>query len=155
MITAGVSSLVPWRALTSLDGRMSRRQFWLCWLAVVASCGVIALVPAARGLAFLVPLWPLLALSVKRLHDLGRPARLAAVPFAVILAGLVIQLCYFAVLAYFVIAQSAALDVLSVMVWVVAVNLLAAVLNLIYLLWIGLLPGQKGPNAYGPDPRAP
>ncbi len=138
-------------ALLRFDGRLTRRGFWMTFLALATvfltvEFVALAMLSAARpfasatqGLALLRPLeaglqllavWPALATLVRRGHDRGRPA----------VASLL--LC-------------AAL---------VAPGLLAAVLptgprllaQVVVLGWIlgdyGLLPGEVGTNRYGPDP---
>lgn len=71
----------PWRMLASSQGRISRMRFWL-WgvgamlgLAVVLN-GLLAVARVRAGtaehLVNLLLLWPMLAISIKRLHDRGR-----------------------------------------------------------------------------------
>ena len=68
----------PRRMLMSLQGRISRREFWL-W-GVLALLGVALLLQALLGIAGVAPkaaerlvnlvlVWPAIAVSVKRWHD--------------------------------------------------------------------------------------
>ncbi|MBT3070883.1 DUF805 domain-containing protein [Rhodomicrobium sp. Az07] len=92
------------------------------------------------GIVFCVALWNLLALGVKRLHDRGLSGWLTLLligPFFVL--GLAPGL----------VAQAA---ISEGMVSLVALLFLA---SLIWgLLQFGVLPGETGPNRYGPDPLA-
>jgi uncharacterized membrane protein YhaH (DUF805 family) len=88
--------------------------------------------------------WPPVAVSIKRMHDLGWSIRWLAVYVAL---GVAVQ-----VLANFGTAfgllQSA--DGSPGMLWYVLVGLSAV--GLLGALSIGVLPGQKGSNRFGPDP---
>lgn len=143
--------LVPaaWTYLfASFEGRIPRLPFWIAALAlnVVAYLGdrlamEIGGHPAAAvvGLAFL---YPSLALSIKRAHDRGRSdAYLLFFFLPAFLAS------FMQVLGYMD-AQGPMGTVLVLLgLWV-----LAALITLV--IDLGLLPGQAGPNRFGPDPLA-
>lgn len=139
------------RALLRLDGRLTRRGFWMTFLALAtvfltvefvalamlsasrpfanASQGLVLLRPLETGLQLLM-VWPALATVVRRGHDRGRPA----VASLLLCAALVVPGLLAAVLP-------------------VGPRLLAQV---VVLGWIvgdyGLLPGEVGSTRYGPDP---
>jgi uncharacterized membrane protein YhaH (DUF805 family) len=109
-----------------LAGRISRRVYWPCYIALLLLN--IALYRQLRHLVLLdllgggsmllimlgaiVVVYAQIAVSVKRLHDIGYGGFLAA-----------------AVLIPFV--------------------------NLVFNIWVGLLPGTAGPNRFGEQPDAP
>ena len=140
------------RDLLSLDGRLRRRGWWLSWLGFVvlfASVQYLALAflsfghgftTRAEGAALIAPvglalelvlLWPATAVMVRRGHDRGYgAARTGAVWAVLILLGLAAPLA----------PQTP--------------RLLLQVALLVYLVAdYGFTPGQRGANAYGPDPR--
>lgn len=146
---------------TSLQGRISRQTFWLWGLPYVPahlcakfidaevfpglteawskSFGVTVQVSVSGGpitwLIHLLFLWPVLALSVKRLHDLGRSGWLVA-PLAPLLVGLL--------LAVWLTPSSPAASWLFL---ALGGYLTALQLSLLFV------PGAAGLNRYGPDPR--
>lgn len=141
------------RALLSLDGRLTRRGFWMTFLALatlfltVEFVG-IAMLSAARpfgsatqGRSLVAPLetglqilmiWPALATVVRRGHDRGRPAAASLA----LLAALALPGVFAAVLP----AGPRLVFQLAVLGWI----------------WVdyGLLRGETVANRYGPPPAA-
>jgi uncharacterized membrane protein YhaH (DUF805 family) len=142
--------------LTSFEGRISRKPFWLANIALIAILMVLAIavfvILESRGTAvtdrlanrigligLLILLYPYAALMVKRLHDRDRPGILAAVVLGPsLLVGI-----------------TDALGITGGPNW----NTLDYLLNGLVLLvsiWaiveLGFLRGTRGPNRYGPDP---
>lgn len=87
----------PWRILLDPRGRASRRTFWL-W-GVVALLGLGALGQALFGIAgmksdqaervvSLLLLWPAIAVSVKRWHDIDRSGSWVLVAFVPVIGWL-------------------------------------------------------------------
>ena len=133
-------------------GRISRTEFWIgiggLALAAIAAAIILAAVfgptsLAARALVFVVELvlaYPAYAAMAKRFHDRARPGG-TAVP------AIVIPLL------------TALLALAGLTVGDAGPNLLGEVLsfiNLVIAIWIlldlGILPGTRGENQYGPDP---
>ena len=104
-----------------VDGRISRRMFWLHGVGALLVAGVIlnALMDIA-GLAGdvggklvnLILAWPYIAVSAKRLHDYNRSA------------------------------------------WWMLINFVPVVGWLVTLAANGCMRGRRGPNRFGPDPKA-
>ena len=111
------------RLLFSAKGRVTRRTFWLFYLAVLVLRISMAYLDISLGtfdyeydnglfsalFTFLI-LIPMIAVSIKRFHDRGDSA------------------------------------------WNV-VMLFIPFINLIFLFMLAFMPGTNGPNKYGPDPR--
>ncbi|SEQ61010.1 Uncharacterized membrane protein YhaH, DUF805 family [Faunimonas pinastri] len=102
-----------------LNGRISRRLYWLSYLFLIAADSVLAAQVLSKGeghiyqlaeflwpFAVVLTIWSNLAISVKRLHDAG-------------MNGLF------------------------------AVALFIPLINLAFTIWVGLIPGQSGPNNHG------
>lgn len=87
--SASASRIVDWRhAFLSMEGRLGRRDYWICYLALVPiSALAILLVEALVGasakdatfdvkqkalvFAYFITLYPRIAILIKRLHDFG------------------------------------------------------------------------------------
>jgi uncharacterized membrane protein YhaH (DUF805 family) len=141
--------------LTSFRGRLRRRDFWiglflllLIQLALVFGfaglmrpTGATPLEQVTVWLALGVLLWVSAALIVKGLHDRGKSALWYP------LFGLAPAVCYQLGVVY----SSNISNVLSpaqIVFW-----LLAGALWVWATIELGFMPGTKGPNRYGPDPR--
>lgn len=69
------------RLFLSFDGRIGRRTFWLCLLALIIACGLADAIdgdrfgtndgPLSTAVGFLA-MWPFFATFAKRCHDRGR-----------------------------------------------------------------------------------
>ena len=119
--TGGRRSPLPW-LLLSFRGRISRAIYWLSYLLIVSvqSALLAQLVGAEEAslhrlaasigpVVLIATIYCSLAVSVKRLHDVGYSGFLAIanlIPF----------------------------------------------LNVAFAIWVGILPGTTGPNAYGDAP---
>jgi uncharacterized membrane protein YhaH (DUF805 family) len=111
--------------LFGLAGRISRAIYWLCYFLLFCLQSAIAaqliggeaasfhaLAVSVGPYLLLVVLYCTLAISVKRLHDVGYSGFLA-------------------------------------------VAVLIPFLNVAFAIWVGILPGTAGPNAYGDAPDTP
>jgi uncharacterized membrane protein YhaH (DUF805 family) len=151
--------LKHWLAfLFSFRGRIRRTTFgfivlgYAAYVIVVIVAVETLLPPTARGLWFLGMWFPaavvVVAAVVCRLHDRGRSAWWLSVffgaPFAVLFPGFALSLAH----------QN---GTISTELFYAGITPLLVVGNA--LLWwgvveIGFLPGTKGENRFGPDPRA-
>ena len=116
--------------LLSPSGRIPRREFWPGFAVVMVASVVLNFIPLLGQLLGLVMLWPQFCIHAKRLHDLGKSALLMLIPLAVTIAAGVLSLVS---------------DRLSFGV--------SFLVGGAFLLWVGLTPGQAGPNPYGPAPK--
>jgi len=135
------------RKFFGFQGRLRRRDYWLCNL-VVGGVTVAVILPLMFGLdlqaddprvtlAPLVCAWPSIALLVKRIHDRDKTGWMAAnywAPWAV------------------------ATGLSLVPQWglggvKVILDLATTVVGVWYLIEFGFLDGTQGKNAYGPSPK--
>lgn len=144
------------RLLTSYEGRISRKPFWIGNLIVVAI--VLVLVIAVAGLTevdlearrwkifeavlSLILLYPCMAVAVKRLHDRDRPGIIAAC-FAV---------PYLIQVATDLLGFSGDANKWNTLDY--ALNGILLAVSIWFLIELGFLRGTPGPNRYGPDPLA-
>ena len=59
-------------AMFSFEGRLRRSHFWIGFLIIFGANVVLGWIPILGWLISLALIWPNLAISVKRLHDMGR-----------------------------------------------------------------------------------
>lgn len=134
-----------WRLLTSDEGRATRKEYWLFFLASIGFAmlllalpvvGLPAVMPVAISLLLLYPSYCVIA---KRLQDLNIPgqwaifiALVAAIDAILIAAGPGGNRYWLLSLAR------------SVWWWI-------ALLNMAAFFVIGLMPGSRGVNPFGPE----
>lgn len=141
-------------ALFSFEGRMRRSHFWVSWL-ICLGVGVVAGWIPFLGIVLSIGLiWPNLAITVKRLHDMGHTGWLAAIPFV---ANLIGTIFFFATAGVAFYANYAAMEnenpaaILALLGPMLGIIGILALVNLGFLLWIGLTNGQRGDNRFGPN----
>jgi len=156
-----------WHAMSGFDGRIARKEFWLAalvWLIAFTAVffallhwlsGGQWLGPGyhltlqgmkATSVAVLIPyllgLYPSLAMSILRLHDLNRSGWWCVPAYA---PGFLYFVAPLVGLAGTPAVPSLLGDVLM---WS------ANAVGLAYIIVLGCVPGTAGPNQYGDDPRA-
>lgn len=170
---------MDWQNLyTKMDGRIGRQQFWLGAVVMIVVGIVLSIIvnfvtggfnmtPAADAeaamaafraacianiIVFIILVWPITALMIKRRHDRGSAGNEV---WAYVGLALMAQL-----LTLFGIDYSAIM-VPGTDAYVVTPGFISGGLGFIvgvfalYLLVVcGFLKGNEGPNAYGPDPLA-
>ncbi len=146
------------KVLFSFEGRIRRSHFWIGWL-ILLGVGVIAgWLPVIGGLISLALIWPNLAISVKRLHDMGKTGWLVAIPWvaSTILVFVSVMMIGMAAVANGLSEQDFENDPVAALALIGpafgAFGLLFLV-NFGFLLWIGLVDSQKGDNRFGPNPK--
>lgn len=157
--------------LFSAAGRVSRKGMWLFLLTALAvqAAAVAADVALSRQatayaagpaamIAALALAWPSLAVTIKRFHDRGMSGWWAALPFAVLAAGVGAVLLIGAGEAFAIFnaaAQGANVLGIGGVTMGVGAAFMAAMggVALFQFAVLYCLPGVRGPNAYGGDPR--
>jgi uncharacterized membrane protein YhaH (DUF805 family) len=154
--------------LFSPNGRIPRKRYWLAYVLpatliyIVASIidGAIVAGGSATGddpprslltgLAYLFFLWPSFAVIIKRLHDRGMSGW-----WSLLANGYIPFVIIFAVAAYWYQAQrnggGTPADPTATAMFGIGV-VVAVLVWLFFLVQIGFVRGQVGPNAYGDDP---
>lgn len=145
---------MDWKTLfLSADGRISRQSFWIGVLILIGVGVLLGWIPILGWLISLALIYCWVCLYSKRLHDFGKTGWLAAVPFALmflfIIVGVMSMGSMAAMGAYSGNEDAAAMGGLGV---VALFGLLFGLGSLAFLLWVGLTPGEPGPNRYGEPP---
>ena len=185
-MTLGGAITTCLRKYAVFSGRATRAEFWWWVLAVVIVSIALGMVDAViealsgwdgfsllSGIFSLAVLLPNLAVTVRRLHDIGKTGWwvlvwiVAGIGPWLVLAGLVLVAVFGSLAA----AGSApgpveAIgDLVTGLALVLALVLVLAILGLIFAILVSLAiviwqivwlarPGEAGANRYGPDPRA-
>jgi uncharacterized membrane protein YhaH (DUF805 family) len=136
-------ALLPLKKYSDFNGRARRKEFWLFMLLMIVVSVVATTIDSMLGMNGLILgvygpltlivalalLTPQLSVSVRRLHDTNRSGAWVLLGFVPIVTMIVSYQTGLAVL-----------------------NLLALVAFV--LIYFFVLDGTKGPNQYGPDPKA-
>ena len=135
-------------------GRSDQKAFWMGVLILFVGGVLIHAVVVVGTLIWLLSSWCWICLYARRLHDAGRSGWLQLLPWAVGIALMAIGLplglagglgALFTGLPHFL-----AVGFLGGLVWLVGLFLLSGLAHLFFVLWVGLLPSEPGPNRYGP-----
>jgi uncharacterized membrane protein YhaH (DUF805 family) len=147
-----------WKRLyLSADGRIGRQEFWIGFAILFAIGVVLGWIPFVGFLVGLACAYAQVCLGSKRLHDFGKSGWLMGVPYAVVLVCIIIAMIGggMAMMGASMsgnngaVAGASALAGLGMLAGVFG---LAAIVNIAFLLWVGLTPSQPGENRYGPEP---
>lgn len=140
----------------SFEGRTRRSHFWIAWLILLGVGVVLGWLPLLGMLLSILLIWPNLAITVKRLHDMGRSGWLVLIPWVLGLGALIAG---FSIVGFSLILNQAAFEaedpavIIGTMGPAMLLFLASIVVNLAFLLWIGLTDSQPGDNRYGPNPK--
>ena len=67
----------------SFEGRTRRSHFWIGWLVCLGAGVVFGWIPLLGFILSIAMIWPNLAITVMRLHEMGHTGWLAAIPYVV------------------------------------------------------------------------
>ena len=154
----------------AFSGRLDRRRFWIAsvgYLVIVGGLTLLVLnaiavlrrsfnpsiTPDAMQVSLVVPtllvlpflLYPLFALSVKRLHDRDRPGWWAIVPPAVLALGVM----------WLTVLIGARVSNTGLGVATAFATFVVVLAHAWLFFEVGLYRGMRGPNSFGADPTMP
>ncbi len=148
-----MSEKIDWKAwLLSWDGRLRRSHFWIGMVAITIVNMIAGAIPVLGAVVSLALIAPAASIAARRLHDMGRTARFALVPVAASVAAGLLGMA--ASLAPSALGVAGAVGLLALAGPALLLVTILLVVNLVFVLWVGLSAGVRGPNAYGPDPRS-
>ncbi len=157
--SAGVTApaSIDWAHLfLKFDGRIRRSHFGIAWLILFAVYFVTSFIPIVGWIISLALLWPGLAITVKRLHDIGLSGWIAAIPYGGTLVGCVVAGISMGAATLMNMQAFENEDPTAILAAVgPAMGIMGLVLLLIvgFLLWFVFAPGQPGTNRFGPNPK--
>lgn len=143
-------------AMLAFDGRLRRQHFWISWLILLVAGFVLGMIPFIGQVIGLALIWPNVAITVKRLHDIGKTGWFAVIPWVANVVG-VIMIISAAGLSILTNPQAfenedpaAIMAMFGSMMGGFAVM---GLINLGFLLWIGITDSNRGDNRFGPNPK--
>jgi len=146
-----------WKHLfLSFEGRTRRSHFWIAWLVCLGLGVVFGWIPLVGFVLSIALIWPNLAITVKRLHDMGHTGWLAAIPYAVGLVGTIVAISMIGATAFMNMAALENEDPAAILAVIGPAMAMFGVMFLVglgFLLWIGLTDSQPGDNRFGPNPK--
>ena len=144
-------------AMLQFDGRLRRQHFWISFLILFGISLFTGWIPVIGQLIALVLIWPNLAITVKRLHDMGKTGWLVLIPVIGSIVGTIIMFVGGAGAFLAAIASGdevAATAALWGALGAIGIgSLIMLITSLGFLIWIGVTDSQPGDNAYGPNPK--
>ena len=144
------------KLLFSFEGRTRRSHFWIGWLICLGIGVVAGWIPLIGFVISIALIWPNLAITVKRLHDMGMSGWIAVVP---IVANIVGVIMIFMSVGASIFMNAAALeneDPAAIMALIGPMFGILGILFLVnfgFLLWVGLYDSKPGSNKYGANPK--
>jgi uncharacterized membrane protein YhaH (DUF805 family) len=142
--------------LFSFNGRIRRQHFWIGWLICLGAGVVLGWIPLLGTLLSIALIWPNLAISVKRLHDMGHTGWLVVIPWIAGIGGVIAAIMSVGAAAVFSRGNWESEDpavVFGVLGPVFGILAIVSLIQLGFLLWIGISEGQRGDNRFGPNPK--
>ena len=150
-------SSFDWKHLFfSFEGRARRSHFWIAWLVCLGLGVVFGWIPLLGFILSIALIWPNLAITVKRLHDMGHTGWFAAIPYAVGFIGTIVAFSMIGASAFLNAAALEKEDPAAIFALVGPAMGLFGLMFLVglgFLLWIGLTDSQRGENRFGPNPK--
>ncbi len=150
---AGSGASFNWRTLfLDATGRIGQRDYWIGIAALFVANLVLSWVPLIGMIVSLAATYAAICVSSKRLHDMGRSGWLAAIPFGIYIAAIILSGISF-------IGMMGAAGYGNDMAMLTGIGslglvwTLAVLLNLAFTIWLGVTKGQPEDNLYGPVPQ--
>lgn len=150
---AGSASSFDWKTLfLEASGRIGQKDYWIGIAILFVANLVLSWLPFIGLLVSLAGIYFGICVSSKRLHDMGKSGWLAAVPYGV--TALAVVLSAMTLIGGMASASSGNdMGALAGMGMATSFWGLAFLINLGFLIWLGVTKGDTGDNAYGPPPR--
>ena len=145
-------------AMFSFQGRLRRQHFWISWLILLGIGTVGNFIPFLGFLISLGLIWPNIAITVKRLHDMGQTGWLTAIPYVVSFVGMIVGISIMGVSMF---TNMEALEnedpaaILALLGPIFGIFGLVFLVSVGFLIWIGATESQPGENRFGPNPKNP
>lgn len=146
-------------ALLYFNGRLRRQHFWISFLILLGAGVVTSWIPVLGLFIGLVLIWPNVAVQVKRLHDMGKSGWFAIIPWIATAIGFAMMVSAIGFAAFTNPEYFESLEnedpsiVLSMIGGMFGGFAIMALVNLAFLLWIGISDSQRGDNRFGPNPK--
>lgn len=150
-----------WQALFfSADGRIGQKDFWIGVLALLLMWFLAPVLHLLAPVIWLVVMYCWVCVFSKRLHDFGKSGWLILLPVAVWTLALILATIFggLTVLGAIATGMTAGMHPGSWGVMLGALGIMltmfgvAALEKFVFVLWVGLSPGDPGENRFGSPP---
>ena len=150
---AGSGASLDWKTLfLDANGRIGQKDYWIGFGILFAANLVLSWLPLIGVLISLAAAYAGICLASKRLHDMGKSGWLAAIPYGVFIAATVLT-----AVSFIGMMGAATYDNgMGMLAGAGFMGLLwtaAFVLNVGFVIWLGVTAGQPDDNLYGPPPQ--
>jgi len=145
--------MLPLRKYAQFSGRAPRAEYWWFYLGYIVLAVVLNILTSISeifgllGILYLALIIPMIAVGVRRLHDIDRTGWWLLAPILPYAIGFALM---------FPAIMSGAADPANPFnmtgLGVASIFLLLGLAMAILVFVFSVLPGTKGPNRYGPDP---
>jgi len=146
-------AMLPLRKYAQFSGRAPRAEYWWFYLGYIVLAVVLNILTSISeifgllGILYLALIIPMIAVGVRRLHDIDRTGWWLLAPILPYAIGFALM---------FPAIMSGAADPANPFnmtgLGVASIFLLLGLAMAILVFVFSVLPGTKGPNRYGPDP---
>ena len=147
------------KLLLSYDGRISRQPYWIGTLVLLGAGVVAGFIPLVNLLFPLASIYVWVCLYNKRLHDLGRSGWWQLIVWVgcigAMIAGAALMIPSLIALLGGAHSDEAAVAAVFGSGGALLLIVLACLGGVVFHIVVGVLAGQAGANAYGPDPLSP
>ncbi|MES2860871.1 MAG: DUF805 domain-containing protein [Pseudomonadota bacterium] len=144
------------KVFLSFNGRTRRSHFWIAWISLLVGGFIIGLIPILGFFIGLALIWPGLAIQVTRLHDMGKSGWLVLIPVLTNIVGF----CFIvATVGVSMMANMEGLEnedpavIMATFGPAFGIGVVIFLIQLAFLLWIGVTDSQRGENRFGPNPK--
>ena len=149
----------------SPEGRIGRQDFWLGWLALFAIVTLTGWIPLIGLVIWVVSIYCSVCIYSKRLHDMGKSGWLQLWAYIPYVVAMVITIFAFGGLIGTAIAAQGSISdipeaifaagfvgglIFAVLAWIIAF-----LIDLGFLLWVGIADRELFDNRFGPAPASP
>lgn len=144
------------KILFSAYGRIGRQEFWLAWLMLFGIGLITAFIPIVHLVAWMFTLYCGICIRSQRLHDMGRTGWWQVVPVVAGTAAWMMMIYVIIALALtwshvWWVPHPAAVAGTALGVTSMVLAILASwIIDLAFLLWIGISESDPYDNVYGP-----
>lgn len=128
----------------TFKGRARRSEFWW-WQLFYCLISLLSPIPFVGNLFVLAILLPSLAVSARRLHDIGRSGWWLLLPCCTSLAVVALSFCIF------FLEKSSFDGPMPIIMWCV-MGLIYLIVGVVFIVWF-IQDSQREPNQYGPSPK--
>ena len=144
---------MKWKSLfLSANGRIGQKDFWIGFLILFVAGLVLGMIPVLGILVSIALIYPWVCLFTKRLHDFGKTGWLQLAPVGInIVLGVIAVMIGGGAAAFSGDSAGGLMAAFANMGIFLVIMLLV---NLAFLLWVGLSKGDPAANQYGPAPAA-